>query len=188
MPRIDGPLIKKAFSLFKNNKSCAEDNVVSEMLRVLDEDVLDLLADAIKLRILNREADVEEATTGARNSRFVQFPYDDNIDRRDGLGTKRRRNTVHVENGLTLSCVVDPLCPSVARSAWPCSGGGVGGLSTSCRALVSRAKDLDGGDTRGTLQFQHGRSLSSPHRPRRALGLALQRRSYWWARRPSRCW
>ncbi len=100
--------------------------MVSEMLRVLDEDVLDLLADAIKIRIPNREDDAEEANTGARNSRFVQFPYDDNIDRRDGLGTKRRRNTVHVENGLTLSCVVDPLCPSVARSAWACSGGGSG--------------------------------------------------------------
>ena len=112
--------------MFKNNKSCAEDNVVSEMLRVLDEDGLDLLADAIKIRNLNREDDVEEATTGARNSRFVQFPYDDNIDRRDGLGTKRRRNTVHAESGLTLSCVVDPLCPSGARSAWPCIGGGLG--------------------------------------------------------------
>jgi hypothetical protein len=174
--------------LFKNNKSCAEDNVVSEMLRVLDEDVLDLLADAIKLRILNREADVEEATTGARNSRFVQFPYDDNIDRRDGLGTKRRRNTVHVENGLTLSCVVDPPLSLRRALGLALQRRGVGGLSTSCRALVSRARDLDGGDTRGTLQFQHGRSLSSPHRPRRALGLALQRRSYWWARRPSRRW
>ena len=48
MPRIDGALLRKAIHLFKNNKSCAEDNVVSEMLRVLDEDVLDLLADAIQ--------------------------------------------------------------------------------------------------------------------------------------------
>ena len=105
--------------------------MVSEMLRVLDEDVLDLLADAIKIRILNREDDVEEVNTGARNSRFVQFPYDDNIDWRDGFGTKRRRNTVRVESGLTLSCVVDPLCPPVARSAWPCSGGGLGGPFSS---------------------------------------------------------
>jgi hypothetical protein len=65
MPRIDGSLIRKAINLFKNNKSCAEDNVVSEMLRVLDEDVLDLIADAFKIRILNRETeDAEEDTTG----------------------------------------------------------------------------------------------------------------------------
>ena len=110
MPRIDGSLIRRAISLFKNNNSCAGDNVVSEMLRVLDEDVLDLIADAFKIRILNREnEDAEENTTGVTNSRFVQFPYDDNIDRRDGLGTKRHRNTVHIEDSLAMSCVADPI-------------------------------------------------------------------------------
>jgi hypothetical protein len=64
------------------------------------------------------------------NSRFVQFPYDDNIDRRDGLGTKRRRNTVHVEDGLAMSCVAAPFWPTVARSACPGSGGGSGDRSS----------------------------------------------------------
>ena len=44
MPRIDGALLRKAINLFANNKSCADDNAVSEMLSVLDEDVLDMLA------------------------------------------------------------------------------------------------------------------------------------------------
>ncbi len=43
MPKIDGALLKRAINLFKNNESCAEDHVVSEMLRVLDEDVLALV-------------------------------------------------------------------------------------------------------------------------------------------------
>ncbi len=80
--------------------------MVSEMLRVLDEDVLDLLAEAIETRILNRENDKEgEATSAEVNSRFVQFPYDDNIDMRDGIFGRRRRSTVYVEKGLAVSCV-----------------------------------------------------------------------------------
>ncbi len=60
------------------------------MLRVLDEGVLDLLADAVKARILNREInDADAVPAGEANSRFVQFPYDDNIDRRDGFDSKR---------------------------------------------------------------------------------------------------
>ena len=98
MPRIDGALLRKAINLFKNNKSCGEDSVVSEMLRVLDEDVLDFLAEAIETRVLNRENDKEGAyTTTEANSRFVQFPYDENIDMRDGISNKRRRSTVHVD-------------------------------------------------------------------------------------------
>ncbi len=75
MPRIDGSLIRRAINLFNNNKSCAEDNVVSVMLRVLDEDVLDLIADAIKIRILNRETeDVEENTSGGGQLEICSTP------------------------------------------------------------------------------------------------------------------
>ena len=56
LPTIDGSLLRKAINLFKNNKSCAEDKIVSEMLNVLDEDVLDILAEAFLKRILNTEA------------------------------------------------------------------------------------------------------------------------------------
>ncbi len=55
MPRIDGALLRTAINLFASNKSCAEDNVVSEMLRALDEDVPDMVAEAIETRVLNRE-------------------------------------------------------------------------------------------------------------------------------------
>ncbi len=55
MPRIDGALLMRAINLFANNKSCADDNVVAEMLSVLDEDVLDMLAEAFETRILNQE-------------------------------------------------------------------------------------------------------------------------------------
>ena len=52
-PRIDGALLKKAINLFRNSKSCASDQIVSEMLSVLDEDILDTLAEAFIKRILN---------------------------------------------------------------------------------------------------------------------------------------
>ena len=54
-PRIDGPLLRKAINLFKNNKSCAGDKVVAEMLSVLDEDLLETLAEAFSRRILSNE-------------------------------------------------------------------------------------------------------------------------------------
>ena len=48
MPRIDGALLRKAINMFANNKSCADDGVVSEMLNVLHEDVLDMMAVAFE--------------------------------------------------------------------------------------------------------------------------------------------
>ena len=72
MPRIDGLLLRKAINLFANNKSCAEDGVVAEMLSVLSEDVLETLAEAFINRILNREGkapeDLVKKTTRARDS------------------------------------------------------------------------------------------------------------------------
>ena len=46
LPTIDDSLLRKSIKLFANNKSCANDTIVSEMLNVLDEDVLELLAEA----------------------------------------------------------------------------------------------------------------------------------------------
>ncbi len=95
---------------------------------MLDEDVLDLLADAVKARILNREDDDADVTpAGDANSRFVQFPYDDNIDRRDGVDRKRIKSTVYVEDGLAMSCVAASAFPPVACSALTGSGGRSGG-------------------------------------------------------------
>mgnify|MGYP006914654879 CR=1 FL=1 len=74
MPRIGGANLREAIYLFANNKSCAGDNVVSEMLRVLDEDVLDSMAESIETRILSREGETDGANEGC--SRFVQYPYD----------------------------------------------------------------------------------------------------------------
>ena len=63
LPRIDGSLLKKAINLFKNNKSCADDLVVAEMLSVLDEDILETLAESFIKRLLNTEDEfiLEEA-------------------------------------------------------------------------------------------------------------------------------
>ena len=56
MPRIDGALLRRAINLSKECKSCAGDDVVAVMLTVLDEDVLDMMAEAFEKRILNQEA------------------------------------------------------------------------------------------------------------------------------------
>ncbi len=69
--------MRKALSLFATNKSCAGDTVISVMLRVIDEDVLDLLAEAIEARVFNRENEKEGAhTMDEGSSIFVQFRYD----------------------------------------------------------------------------------------------------------------
>ncbi len=61
--------------------------MVSEMLNVLDEDVLDLLADAFENTILNREAFNNGAFIKKnRSSRFVEYPRDERVDILDGLG------------------------------------------------------------------------------------------------------
>ncbi len=57
LPTIDGSLLRNAINLFANNKGCAADAIVSEMLSVLDEDVLETLAEAFINRILNTESE-----------------------------------------------------------------------------------------------------------------------------------
>ena len=84
MPRIDGLLLRKAINLFANNESCADDGVVSEMLSVLAEDVLEMLAAAFERRILNREeGDESEYINRSRCSMFVEYPLDENVDKLD---------------------------------------------------------------------------------------------------------
>ena len=56
MLRIDGALLRRAINLFASDPSCADDKVVSDMLNVLDEDVLDMLAAVSENKILSREA------------------------------------------------------------------------------------------------------------------------------------
>ncbi len=57
LPTIDGSLLRKAINLFANNKGCANDTIVSEMLNALDEDVLEMLAEAFIKIILNTESE-----------------------------------------------------------------------------------------------------------------------------------
>ncbi len=82
LPRINGSLLKKAINLFKNNKSCADDMVVSEMLSVLDEDVLETLADAFTKRILNIES--QFVWSNVREEPKTQEKWDPELDRLDG--------------------------------------------------------------------------------------------------------
>ncbi len=56
LPRADGPLLKKAINLLKNNKSCAGDMVVAEMLSVLDEDIFETMAEAFTMTLFNTES------------------------------------------------------------------------------------------------------------------------------------
>ena len=72
LPRIDGALLKKAINLFKNNKSCASDQTFSEMLSVLDEDILETLAEAFSKIILNVEG--EFIWKKPRISLYVEYP------------------------------------------------------------------------------------------------------------------
>ncbi len=51
-------------------------------------------------------------TTSEGNSRFVKCPYDEDIDRRDGIASKRRRSTPHVEDGMVMS-FADAVIPEV---------------------------------------------------------------------------
>ena len=103
MPRIYGALLRGAINLFKKGKSCAGDDVVAEMLTVLDEDVLDMMAEAFEKRILNQEAQDDGLLIKKfRSSMFVEYPTDESVDRRDGWSAKRR-NIVHVEDKLVMS-------------------------------------------------------------------------------------
>ena len=82
LPRIDGPLLRKAISLFKNNKSCAGDKVVAEMLGALDEDILETLAEAFTRRVLSNEDHL--IWKAPRDSHHViRYPYDPGPDRLD---------------------------------------------------------------------------------------------------------
>ena len=66
MPRIDGPLLRKAIILFANSKSCAGDHVVAKMLNVLDEDVLASMAETFEQRIRNLGSGAYIGNCGAR--------------------------------------------------------------------------------------------------------------------------
>ena len=52
-----GPILRRAINLFKNNKSCASDKIVAELLSVFDEDIFESLAEAFPTTVLNVEGD-----------------------------------------------------------------------------------------------------------------------------------
>ncbi len=75
LPRIDGPLLNKATHNFKCSKSCANDSIVAEMLSVLDEDILESLAEAFTKRGLNAEGEfIWKAPKDSPH--VVRYPYD----------------------------------------------------------------------------------------------------------------
>ena len=90
LPTIDGSLLRKAINSFASNKSCAKDTIVSEMLNVLDEDVLELLAEAFTKRILNTESDFiwKEPEESAY---VIRYPYDPGPDKLDNHTPTRKR-------------------------------------------------------------------------------------------------
>ena len=53
LPAIDGELLRVCIFAMALGKTCSEDRVVIEMLRCLDIEVLDVLAAAFRLRLLN---------------------------------------------------------------------------------------------------------------------------------------
>ena len=90
LPRIDGSLLMKAINLFKNNKSCASDKIVAEMLCVLDEDILESLAEAFSKKVLNVEGEFIWKAPG--ESHHVQrYPYDHGPDKLDDFRRHGRR-------------------------------------------------------------------------------------------------
>ncbi len=88
LPRIDGPLLRKAINLFKNNKSCAEDKVVAEMLSALDEDLLETIAEAFTRRIINNE-DSLIWRAPKESYHVIRYPFDPGPNTMDDF--KRRR-------------------------------------------------------------------------------------------------
>ena len=88
LPRIDGPLLRKAINIFRNNKSCAANKVVAEMLSVLDEDLLETLAEAFSRRILNSE---DNAIWKAPRDSYhvIRYEYDPRPDTLDDFKRPR---------------------------------------------------------------------------------------------------
>jgi ribonuclease HI len=60
LPFFDGRNLSSLISALKAGKTCAEDQLVAEMLQNLDLDILHLIAEAFKLRILNHGSEIKE--------------------------------------------------------------------------------------------------------------------------------
>ena len=60
LKEFDGRNLRSLILSFKAGKTCAEDNLVAEMLKQLDIDILDTLADIFKLRIMNHPSEEED--------------------------------------------------------------------------------------------------------------------------------
>ena len=57
---LNGTLVRKTLAKFKDGKTCARDNVVTEMLTLLDEDFFEHLAGAFRLKLLNHRTDEQD--------------------------------------------------------------------------------------------------------------------------------
>ena len=97
LPTIDGSLLRKAINLFANNKSCANDTIVSEMLNVLDEDVLELLAEAFIKRILNTETD-DLQKEPEDSAHVIRYPYDPGPARLDDHRPVKKDSGMNKQN------------------------------------------------------------------------------------------
>ena len=53
LPKLDGMLVKECVKQMGDNKTCADDGMVSEMLKALPSEAWEPLADIFKLRLLN---------------------------------------------------------------------------------------------------------------------------------------
>ena len=54
---MDCSLLRECLSFFKPGKTCADDHIVAEMLQALDDDILEVVASAFKLRLLNHDSE-----------------------------------------------------------------------------------------------------------------------------------
>ncbi len=91
LPTIDDSLLHKAINLFANNKSCANDTIVSEMLNAFDEDVLEMLAEAFIKRILNTESEFIWKNKEEDDAHVIRYEYDPRPDKLDSYEPKRKR-------------------------------------------------------------------------------------------------
>ena len=70
--RIDGYLLRECLNAMRGGKSCSEeDMVVAEMLFLLSEEVLDLLAELLKDRLMNRQGNDDNPVWSAHGVSLI---------------------------------------------------------------------------------------------------------------------
>ena len=69
---IDGALLKEIIMSMQIGKTCSEDLVVAEMLQSLDDDILDVLADLFKLRLINHTSEDSAEAWAMQNQNLIK--------------------------------------------------------------------------------------------------------------------